>query len=60
MVHNGGVAFDNAVHGEVATVSGVGNLSVLENLYCQLDGINSGASIPKDEHRNLGGTTSGQ
>jgi hypothetical protein len=50
MIHDGGVAFHNTVHREVAPVACIGNLSVLKRLNGSLDSINGGTAIVHDQH----------
>jgi hypothetical protein len=53
VVHNGGITFDNSVHGEVATIAGIRDLLILETPDDGFDGINSGASSCQDKATSL-------
>lgn len=56
MINNGSVALDHAVHGQVASIPCIRDLSILKGLDRSLDGVNGCAAILHDQHGKLCGT----
>jgi hypothetical protein len=53
MVDNGSIALDDAIHSQIATIPGIGDLPVLERFDCSLYSIDSCAAVFHDEHGKL-------
>jgi hypothetical protein len=56
MIDNGGIAFDNAIHREVASIAGIGDLPILERLDSSLNCVHSCAAVLQYHHSQLCGT----
>jgi len=53
MVDDGSITLNHSVHGKIAAISGVGNLSVFEDFYSHLNGVARGTAISKNQHCDL-------
>jgi hypothetical protein len=56
MINDGCIALDHSIHGKIAPISGIGDLSILENLHSHLDSVASRTAIAEDQHCNLSST----
>jgi hypothetical protein len=56
MVNNGGIALYNPIHGEVASISSICDLTILEYFHSHFDSIDRTASIAKKQHCHLRST----
>jgi hypothetical protein len=56
VVNNGSIAFNHTVHGEVAAIPRIGDLSVFERLDSSLYSIDGCTAVFQDQHSQLCGT----
>lgn len=56
VIDDDSITLDGAIDREIAPVSGIGDLSIFEDLACNLDGVNSTSAISKQEHACFGRT----